>query len=98
LTRPLFEESVMAHDVQLVKARSWTYRELVEWFVGGLGVSALLIVVIPPLDLLLLVGLLIATVVRCALHRERNAYLVAMLIGVVPFSLYALVWALTVGG
>jgi hypothetical protein len=63
---------------------------MVAWFFGGIAASAILIVVIPPLDLVLLFVLLVIALVRRAVYRVRDPYLVATLLGVVAVSLYTL--------
>jgi 4-amino-4-deoxy-L-arabinose transferase-like glycosyltransferase len=66
-------------------------------FLGGVGVSALLIVVVPPLDLVLLAGLLLAVILQVA-NGRRDPRLVAMLLGVTVFSIYGVIWVLTNSG
>jgi hypothetical protein len=69
----------------------------VVWFLVGIVVSTLLIVVIPPLDLALLFVLFVAGIVQWVYYRVRDPSLAAILFGVLAVSLYTLVWALTTG-
>jgi hypothetical protein len=71
---------------------------MVAWFLTGLVLSAVLIVVIAPLDLLLLVGLIGAILVQRVVRKTRDPRLVAMLVGALAFSAYTLVWVLTDAG
>jgi hypothetical protein len=67
------------------------------WFLAGVATSTLLIVVIPPLDLVLLLGLLVATILQLVHYRFRNPQVLAMFLGAMAFSLYTLAWVLTIG-
>ena len=85
-------EGIQQHSVRTVLAL-----RMVAWFLGGLFASAALVVVIPPLDLLLLLGLLVATVALRVKEGQFRTPLASMLVGVVAFLIYALIVVLTVG-
>lgn len=70
---------------------------LIAWFLGGLVASAVLVVVIPPLDLLLLLTLVVANMTIRVRKGRFSPSLAGMVLGVLAFSIYTLVWALTLG-
>jgi len=74
----------------------WVLR-LVVWFLGGVVASAALIVVIPPLDLVLLLGVSTAAIATRLRDGEFGPRSTGMLLGLTAFSLYAVIWALTLG-
>jgi hypothetical protein len=70
---------------------------VVAWFLIGLVSSAVLVVVIPPLDALLLVALIVTTVWFRQREGRFTPRLTATLAGVIAFSTYTLTWVLRVG-
>jgi uncharacterized YccA/Bax inhibitor family protein len=87
----------MNHAAQQQVDRPVLFVRLIGWFLGGLVASAVLVVVIPPLDLLLLIALIVTTIVIRVRDRRFSIPFTGMLLGVLAFSIYALVWALILG-
>ena len=66
-------------------------------FLVGLVASTALVVVIPPLDAVLLIALLVAAGLVRVRTGRFTAGLTATLLGVLTFSVYALIWVLALG-
>jgi hypothetical protein len=87
----------MGQVVQPPIGRAVVVLSSILWFLGGLAASAALIVVIPPLDLGLLLALLVATITLRFQNGRFDPRATSMLLGAAAFSMYALIWALTLG-
>jgi uncharacterized membrane protein YccC len=87
----------MIEGIQQQSVRTVLALRMIAWFLGGLFASAALVVVIPPLDLLLLLGLLVATVALRVREGRFSPPVTSMLVGVTAFSIYVLIWALAIG-
>lgn len=66
---------------------------LIAWFLVGVVASAILVVVVPPVDVILLLAVATATVAIRVRDRRFGQRSTAMLAGATAFSIYTLVWA-----
>ena len=66
----------------------------ITWFLAGAAGSVILVVVVPPLDVLLLLASATATVAIRVRDERFGLRSMAMLMGAVVISIYTLIWVL----
>ena len=84
----------MSQVAQQQVDRNVVVLRLITWFLAGVVVSAIFVVVVPPLEVLLLLASATATVAIRVRDGRFGLRSMAMLMGAVVISIYTLIWIL----